>query len=164
MIRQLKQFTATVAATLISSHAALAQSPAQGQFHAYEGPHRPLTQLATVHGTLVLNPMGRALTCQVDGKSIRGFVGCRLVVYLLPGKHTLQTYHYLGGIKVAYATITANLVAGRVYQIKLESTGGRVVSRLHEKPPGFVLTYKDLFPDSPLLSETARNKPVPTEE
>src|SRR5262245_24536582 len=147
MIRMLTPLAA--AAVLISTHAALAQVP-PSHVHAYEGPRRPAAQIATVYGPIRLNPVGRTLICEVDGKSVRGWAGCRSIVYLLPGSHRLRTHSAIGGPLVAYGTLTASFAAGRVYHIESEPAANGVSFRLREKPPGFALTYKDMFPDNPL--------------
>jgi hypothetical protein len=153
----LKLFAAGIA-TLVFAEAALAQGgPSLTQIHAYEGPRRPLAQIATVYGVRRFNPLGRSATCEVDRKSVRGFVGCRTIVYLLPGSHRLQTFYSSTAVQTAYGTITASFAAGRVYQLESERAGDRVSFRLHEKPPGFVLTYKDVLPDNPMLSTAVGN-------
>ena len=152
----LKLFAAGIA-TLIFAEASLAQGgPSLNQIHAYEGPRRPLAQIATVYSVHRFKPLGRSLTCQVDGKSVRGF-GCRTIVYLLPGSHRLQIMYYPGGVQVVYGTLTASFAAGRVYQVESERAGDRVLYRVHEKPPGFVLTYKDVLLDNPMLSTAVGN-------
>jgi hypothetical protein len=51
--------------------------------------------------------------------------------------------------------LTGNLAAGRVYEAEaIVVSGGKVAFRLREKPPGYVLTYKDLRPN--LYPPTAR--------
>jgi hypothetical protein len=153
----LKFFAAGIA-TLIFAEVALAEGgPSLAQIHAYEGARRPLAQIATVYGVRRFNPLGRSATCEVDGKSVRGFVGCRSIVYLLPGSHRLQTFYSSTAVQTAYGTITASFAAGRVYQIESERAGDRVSFRLREKPPGFVLTYKDVLPDNPMLSTAVGN-------
>ena len=156
MIRMLTPLAA--AAALMSSHAALAQVP-PSQVHAYEGPRRPAAQIATVHGAIRLSPLDRTEICEVDGKRVRTFSSCRLIVYLLPGSHRLQIFYSLG-IRRANGTLTASFAAGRVYHIESEPAANGVSFRLREKPPGSALTYKDVFPDNPLLSVTMQNSRI----
>jgi hypothetical protein len=147
---------AAIAAALVSSQAATAQG-ILNTVHAYEGPHRPAAQLATVYGVRRISPLGRTLVCEVDGKSVRGLVGtgCRSIVYLLPGSHRLQTFYSSTGFQAGYGTITASFAAGRVYQIESDPVrNNRVAFRLRAMPPGFVLTNKDVLPDNPFLSTT----------
>jgi hypothetical protein len=42
--------------------------------------------------------------------------------------------------------LTGNLAAGRVYEAEAIVSGNKVAFGLREKPPGYVLTYKDLRP------------------
>jgi hypothetical protein len=158
MTRLLKPLAA--AAALISSHAPLAQGAPVSQMHAYEGPRRPAAQLATVYGAIRLNRLDRTMICEVDGKSVRTFSGCRSIVYLLPGSHRLQISYSFGAIRKANGTLTASFAAGRVYHIESGPAGNWVSFRLREKPPGSALTYKDVYPDNPLLSVTVQGSRI----
>jgi hypothetical protein len=146
----MKPFVA-VAAVLVCAQAALAQNPVITQRHAYEGKERPTAQLATVHSKILMMPLASPLAMtfiqKVDGKSVRGFIesGCCDVVYVLPGRHQIYVHHGIPG-RSGSATLTGNFVAGRVYEAEAIVSGDKVGFRLREKPPGYVLTYKDLRP------------------
>ena len=152
----LKSLAAGIAATLISAQTVLAQPVPLKKEHAYTGPRRPAAQLATVYGKIVTNlaslldPLRMTFVCEVDGKSYRGmmFSSCPSIVYLLPGSYRLTVHHGRGNAG-ASGTISAQVAAGRVYEVEVESAADRRVSfRLREMPAGFVLTYKDVQPSS----------------
>jgi len=157
---------AAFAAALVFSQVALAQPVPLRKQHAYGGSPRPLAQIATVYGTTLTRP-GLALTyvCKIDGKSYRATIAfgsisiCPSIVYLLPGNHQLVVQHgrgYAGGT----GTISGNVAAGRVYEIVIDQVESmRVSIRLQEKPPGFVLTYKDVSP-GPFLSGMRQNSNI----
>jgi len=152
----LKPFVA-VAAVLVCAQAAFAQNPVITQRHAYEGKERPTAQLATVFSK-ILAPLANQWTFiqKVDGKSVRGLFesGCCDVVYVLPGRHQIFVQFGITG-RLASATLTGNLAAGRVYEAEaIVVSGDKVAFRLRERPPGYVLTYKDLRPN--LYPPTAR--------
>src|SRR5258705_5068434 len=111
MTRRLNPLAA--AAALISSHAPLAQGAPVSQMHAYEGPRRPAAQLATVYGAIRLNRLDRTMICEVDGKSVRTFSGCRSIVYLLPGSHRLPISYFFCALSKAKRKLTAHFAAGR---------------------------------------------------
>lgn len=146
----LKPFVA-IAAVLTCAHAALAQNPVITQRHAYEGKPRPPAQLATVFGKILTmplaSPLAMTLIQQVDGKSVRGLFesGCCDVVYVLPGRRQIFVHYSIPG-RHRGDTLTGNLAPGRVYEAEAVVSGDKVAFRLREKPPGFVLTYKDLRP------------------
>jgi hypothetical protein len=144
----LKPFVA-VAAVLVWAQAALAQNPVITQRHGYEGKQRPTAQLATVFGkSLSPAAWSGTMILKVDGKEVRGLFesGCCDVVYVLPGRREIFVFHSIPG-RHARATLTGNLAAGRVYEAEaVVMSGNKVAFRLREKPPGYVLTYKDLRP------------------
>jgi hypothetical protein len=73
--------------------------------------------------------------------------GCCDVVYVLPGRHQIFVQFGITG-RLASATLTGNLAAGRVYEAEaIVVSGDKVAFRLRERPPGYVLTYKDLRPN-----------------
>ena len=165
----LKPFVA-VAAVLVCAQAALAQNPVITQRHAYEGKQRPAAQLATVFSkTLTMplaNPLAMTFIQKVDGKSVRGYFesGCCDVVYVLPGRHQIFVHHGIPG-RYGSDTLTGNFVAGRVYEAEAIVSGDKVAFRLREKPPGYVLTYKDLRPSLyPPHGSWQNSRVVPTTE
>jgi hypothetical protein len=161
----LKPFVA-VAAVLVCAQAALAQNPVITQRHAYEGKQRPTAQLATIFGKELTMPQAATSIQKVDGKSVRGFFesGCCDVVYVLPGRHQIFVHHWIPG-RHGSATLTGNFVAGRVYEAEAIVSGDKVAFRLREKPPGYVLTYKDLRPALyPPHGSWKNSRVVPTTE
>src|SRR5438128_8969435 len=92
--------TVAITAALASAQVALAQPVPLRKEHAYSGPRRAITQLATVYGTTLTRP-SLALTyiCEVDGKSYRATIAfgsisiCPSIVYLAPGSHRLLIHH-----------------------------------------------------------------------
>jgi hypothetical protein len=73
---------------------------------------------------------------------------------VLPGRRQIFVQFGITG-RLASATLTGNLAAGRVYEAEaIVVSGDKVAFRLREKPPGYVLTYKDLRPN--LYPPTAR--------
>jgi hypothetical protein len=168
----LKPFVA-VAAALVCAQAALAQNPVITQRHAYEGKQRPTTQLATVFGKILTmplaNPLAMTFILEVDNKSVRGFIesACCDVVYVLPGRHQILVHHSIPGLlgRSGAETLTGNFVAGRVYEAEAIVSGDKLAFRLREKPPGYVLTYKDLRPASyPPHGSWQNSRVVPTTE
>jgi hypothetical protein len=150
MNRILNLLAAAIAAVIVSSHAALAQPVPVRKEHAYAGTHRPLAQLATVHGVFITSmPLTQTHVCELDGKSLRATFAtevCPSVIYLLPGNYRLGISHLSGG-RHGSGVLSGNLAAGRVYAIGVDyPQQGRVSFRLIEKPQGFVLTYKDVMP------------------
>jgi hypothetical protein len=163
----LKPFVA-VAAVLVWVQAALAQNPVITQRHAYEGKQRATAQLATVFGNSLSPAVSSATSIQkVDGKSVRGLFesGCCDVVYVLPGRRQIFVQYWLPG-RHASATLTGNLAAGRVYEAEaIVVSRDKVGFRLREKPPGYVLTYKDLRPSLyPPRGSWVNSRVVPTTE
>ena len=163
----LKPFVA-VAAVLVCAQAALAQNPVITQRYAYEGKQRPTAQLATIFGNTMplANPLAATFIQKVDGKSVRGYFksGCCDVVYVLPGRHQIFVHHGIPG-RYGSATLTGNFVAGRVYEAEAIVSGDKVAFRLREKPPGYVLTYKDLRPSLyPPTGSWKNSRVVPTTE
>lgn len=144
-----KRLAAGIAAALICTEAATAQMWPVWKEHAYSGLRRPAAQLAAVHGKILMWPFPRSTNiCEVDGKSYRGGFGggCPSIVYLLPGRHQLVVTHAVGTAGGA-TTISVQVAAGRVYEI----VAGPMVNMraslvVKQKPPGFVLTYKDVTP------------------
>jgi hypothetical protein len=150
MNRKLNLLTVTVAAAVISNQAALAQPVPLRKEHAYTGPHRPLAQLATVHGTILTSwPLTQTRPCEIDGKSYRATFAveiCLSIVYPLPRNHRVGISHVAGSWRGS-GTLSVNLAAGRIYEIGIGyPERGRVSFRLIEKPQGYVLTYKDVMP------------------
>jgi hypothetical protein len=160
----LKPFVA-VAAVLVWAQAALAQNPVITQRHAYEGKQRPTAKVATVFAKIVGNRW--TMIQKVDGKSVRGLFesGCCDVVYVLPGTRQIFVHFGMPG-RHASATLTGNLAAGRVYEAEaIVVSGDKVGFRLLEKPPGYVLTYKDLRPALyPPTGSWKNSRVVPTTE
>ena len=163
----LKPFVA-VAAVLVCAQAALAQPVPITQRHAYEGQRRPTAGLATVFGKILYmplaNPLAMTLIQKVDGKSVRGLFesGCCDVVYVLPGRHQIFVHYSIPG-RYGEGTLMGNLAAGRVYEAEAIVSGDKVAFRLREKPPGYVLTYKDLRPASyPPTGSRQNSRVVPT--
>ena len=163
MIRTLSMLAAAIAAVVVSSQAALAQPVPLRKEHAYPGPHRPLAQLATVHGTILTGwPLTNTHACEIDGKSYRAMIAievCPSVIYLLPGNHRLGISHNQGNRRGS-GTLSVNLAAGRVYEIGVDYPEKmRVSFRLIEKPQGAVLTYKDVMP-VPYASGSRQNSRI----
>jgi hypothetical protein len=110
---------ATIAAAVISNQAALAPPVPLRKEHAYAGPHRPLAQLATVHGTILTSwPLTQTHPCEIDGKGYRATVAveiCPSIVYLLPGNYRAGISHVTGSWRID--TLSVDLAAGRIYEI-----------------------------------------------
>jgi hypothetical protein len=140
--------------------AALAQlfTPEQmlSQVHAYEGDHRPATQIATVFRAPPERTGLLASICNVDGgKRLWAWsTPCPLVVYLLPGTHQL-TIRYSTVRAGASPTIPIRVEAGKTYMVVGTVSGernafgvmmSRVATSISTMPEGFALTYKDIYP------------------
>ena len=137
----------------------LAHQPASAQMftgpqglmrvHAYDGPRRPASQLATVFAPYGSTAVGFKYMCKADGKNynqpFRPISTCPSVYYLLPGTHVVQVAYRRAGL-IGFKDVTVRAEAGRTYQVFVIQEGRKAAFGIRAMPPGFALTYKDLNP------------------
>jgi len=134
--------------------------------HAYEGPRKPGTDLATVFARWAGPNTEQTYICAVDEKSYRitGPISpCPSVVYVPAGPHVFELENRLG-FRFGTALITLNTAPGRTYEVRAQFHDAKYTRfGSREMPRGYVLTYRDLAP-SFFVGTERPNRPVSADD
>lgn len=119
-----------------------ASPPKSGPVHMYDGPEKPLDQIATVYARPPNPKRESVLITSIDGKH----VGRPTIVYLLPGEHHVGIqWRYEKASGPADGVVSLDLVPGHTYEVRGAFQGrSKVKLWLEDKGKGYVVRESDL--------------------